>query len=125
MLKDKSILTTIIQEVPEGGFIGFIEEIPGINTQGKTNEETQYNLDEALNLVMDMADINKKIGFLYNTKIHQLSLDIFRNKEEFIKWLTTDNFYFDKKKPVEYLETISGIQFIYERMEGMKIGDNV
>ena len=80
---------------------------------------------EALNLVMDMADINKKIGFLYNTKIHQLSLDIFRNKEEFIKWLTTDNFYFDKKKPVEYLETISGIQFIYERMEGMKIGDNV
>jgi|ERR1035437_1084186 predicted RNase H-like HicB family nuclease len=125
MLKDKSILTTIIQEVPEGGFIGFIEEIPGINTQGETKEEVQKNLDDALNLAMDITDIHKKIEFLYNTKIHQLSLDIFGNKEEFINWLTTDNFYFDKKKPVEYLKTISGIQFIYERMEGMKIGDNV
>lgn len=33
-------------------FVGYIEEIPGVNTQGKTIEETRSNLQEALNLIL-------------------------------------------------------------------------
>jgi predicted RNase H-like HicB family nuclease len=36
-----------------GGYIGYIEEIPGANTQGDTLEETRENLREALTLVLD------------------------------------------------------------------------
>jgi predicted RNase H-like HicB family nuclease len=38
-----------------------IEEIPGVNTQGKTLEETRLNLAEALQLVLDAAreDLNQ------------------------------------------------------------------
>lgn len=40
-------LTAIFKKVPEG-YIGFVEELPGANTQGKTIEETQNNLEEAI-----------------------------------------------------------------------------
>ena len=45
-------LTAVFQKVPEG-YIAFIEELPGANTQGKTLEEAQENLDEAVQLVLE------------------------------------------------------------------------
>ena len=45
-------LTAIYQKVPEG-YIGFVEELPGANTQGDTLEETRENLKEAVSLVLD------------------------------------------------------------------------
>jgi predicted RNase H-like HicB family nuclease len=44
--------TAIYQRVPEG-FIGFVEELPGANTQGQTLEEARRNLQEAVVLVLD------------------------------------------------------------------------
>jgi predicted RNase H-like HicB family nuclease len=34
-------------------FIAYIEEIPGVNTQGKTLAETRRNLKEALTMVIE------------------------------------------------------------------------
>jgi predicted RNase H-like HicB family nuclease len=45
-------LTAVFQEVPEG-YIGFVEELPGANTQGATLEETRANLEEAIILVLE------------------------------------------------------------------------
>jgi len=45
-------LTKVFQKVPEG-FIGFVEELPGANTQGATLEEVRANLEEAIMLVLD------------------------------------------------------------------------
>ena len=45
-------LTAIFRKVPEG-YIGFIEELPGANTQGDTLEEVRVNLREAARLVLD------------------------------------------------------------------------
>jgi len=33
-------------------YLGWVEEIPGVNTQGKTLKEAKHNLKEALNLVL-------------------------------------------------------------------------
>lgn len=46
-------LTAVFQRVPEG-FIGFVREIPGVNTQASTLEEARENLAEALELVLDV-----------------------------------------------------------------------
>ena len=46
-------LTTIFEEVEEGGFIGYVAELPGANTQGGTLEETRENLAEAIQLILD------------------------------------------------------------------------
>lgn len=45
-------LTAVYRKVPEG-YIGFIEELPGANTQGRTLEETRANLREAAELVLE------------------------------------------------------------------------
>lgn len=45
--------TAVSQEAEEGGYIGFVEELPGANTQGKTLEETRENLQEAIALVLE------------------------------------------------------------------------
>lgn len=45
-------LTAVFRKVPEG-YIGFVEELPGANTQGATLEEARANLSEAVELVLD------------------------------------------------------------------------
>ncbi len=45
-------LTPVFQQVPEG-YIGFVEELPGANTQGETLAETRTNLQEAITLVLE------------------------------------------------------------------------
>ena len=37
----------------EEGYIGFVEELPGANTQGATLEEARTNLREAVEMVLD------------------------------------------------------------------------
>lgn len=44
--------TAVFQKVPEG-YIGFVEELPGANTQGDTLEEARANLVEAVELVLE------------------------------------------------------------------------
>ena len=39
--------------------IGYVEEIPGVNTQGRTLAETRRNLKEALELVLEA---NRKLA---------------------------------------------------------------
>jgi predicted RNase H-like HicB family nuclease len=45
-------LTAVLIEVPEG-YIAFVEELPGANTQGDTLEEARENLQEAVELVLE------------------------------------------------------------------------
>jgi predicted RNase H-like HicB family nuclease len=45
-------LTAVFQKVPEG-YIGYVEELPGANTQGNTLEEARKNLKEAITLVLE------------------------------------------------------------------------
>ncbi len=45
-------LTAVFQKVPEG-YIGFVEELPGANTQGATLEEARANLHEAIALILE------------------------------------------------------------------------
>jgi predicted RNase H-like HicB family nuclease len=45
-------LTAVFIKVPEG-YIAFVEELPGANTQGETLEEARENLREAVALVLE------------------------------------------------------------------------
>ena len=45
-------LTAVFRKVPEG-YIAFLEELPGANTQGASIEEARANLTEAVELVLD------------------------------------------------------------------------
>jgi predicted RNase H-like HicB family nuclease len=45
-------LTAVYMKVPEG-YVAFVEELPGANTQGDTLEEARANLEEAVTMVLD------------------------------------------------------------------------
>ncbi|MBS3054374.1 MAG: type II toxin-antitoxin system HicB family antitoxin [Candidatus Aenigmarchaeota archaeon] len=45
-------LIAVYRKVKEG-YIAYIEEIPGVNTQGENLEEAKENLKEALKLVLE------------------------------------------------------------------------
>jgi predicted RNase H-like HicB family nuclease len=45
-------LTAVFMKVPEG-YIAFVEELPGANTQGDTLEEARENLQEAVAMVLE------------------------------------------------------------------------
>lgn len=45
-------LTAVFEKSPFG-YIGYVEELPGANTQGATLEETKQNLIEAVQLVLE------------------------------------------------------------------------
>ena len=45
-------LTAVYIPVPEG-YVAFVEELPGANTQGATLDEARTNLQEAVGLVLE------------------------------------------------------------------------
>ena len=45
-------VTAVFMKVPEG-YIAFVEELPGANTQGATLDEARANLNEAVAMVLD------------------------------------------------------------------------
>jgi predicted RNase H-like HicB family nuclease len=46
-------LTAIYEEAEEGGYIGYIAELSGANTQDETLEEVRENLMEAMQLILE------------------------------------------------------------------------
>ena len=58
-MKNDIKITAVFEEAEEGGYIAYIEEIPGVNTQGETLEEAKENLYDALELVLE---VNREIS---------------------------------------------------------------
>ncbi|MEI8203608.1 MAG: type II toxin-antitoxin system HicB family antitoxin [Bacteroidota bacterium] len=52
-MKTNMKLTAVFEPDEESGYIAYIEEIPGVNSQGETLEEAKSNLLEALDLIME------------------------------------------------------------------------
>jgi predicted RNase H-like HicB family nuclease len=63
-LTEMGSIFTAIFEKADGWYIGYVEELPSANTQGKTLEEAQENLHEAieLNLLSNRKLAKKEIS---------------------------------------------------------------
>lgn len=58
MKKPTSQFTAVYKKVKQG-YVGWVEELPGVNTQGKTLSELKENLADALTMVIET---NRLIG---------------------------------------------------------------
>jgi len=47
------MFTAVFQQCDNGWWAAYVEEVPGVNTQGKTLEEARQNLKEAFVLLME------------------------------------------------------------------------
>ena len=61
-------LTAVFKKVPEG-YIGFVEELPGANTQGATLEEARENLREAVELVLEANLPGRRAPTTYSARL--------------------------------------------------------
>ena len=66
----KMKLTAVFEKVPEG-YIAFVEELPGANTQGDTIEEARANLQEAVELVLEANRVLAEEGLNGRTVIRE------------------------------------------------------
>ena len=62
-------LTAIYEEAEEGGYIGYVAELPGANTQGETLEEVRENLSEAIQLILDANRDEFERNFSSSSKV--------------------------------------------------------
>ena len=46
-------LTAVFEPAEEGGYIAFVEELPGANSQGETLDEARENLIDAVTLLLE------------------------------------------------------------------------
>jgi putative toxin-antitoxin system antitoxin component (TIGR02293 family) len=50
---------------------------------------------------------------------------VFGSKQDFGKWLISPNFIFDNQAPVNFLNSITGIRFVEDRITAIEFGDNI
>lgn len=68
---------------------------------------------------------NTKEQLLLLISLYKQGNEVFGSSKEFNKWINTKNFYFDDVAPVSFLNTVTGIRFIKNRLTAMEYGDNV
>lgn len=68
---------------------------------------------------------NVKEQVLLLLSVIKHGIGVFGSINEFDQWLNRKNFYFDNKSPNSYLNTVTGIKFVDDRLTAMEYGDNV
>jgi uncharacterized protein (DUF2384 family) len=69
------------------------------------------------------ANLREQVLLLLSLIKHGIS--VFGNIKEFEVWLKKENFYFDNKNPMSFLNTVTGIKFVNDRLTAIEFGDNV
>jgi predicted RNase H-like HicB family nuclease len=59
---------TAVYEKHGRWYVGYVEEVPGVNTQGRTLVETRKNLQEALSLILETNRLLTD-GELHSSKV--------------------------------------------------------
>jgi len=57
--------------------------------------------------------------------LYEHGITVFESAENFDKWILAANYFLDNKPPKEFLDTITGIKFIDDRLTAIEYGDNV
>jgi len=48
------------EELPKGGYVAFVPALPGCHTQGRTLEETEANVRDAISLYLESLAAHKE-----------------------------------------------------------------
>lgn len=72
-----------------------------------------------------MSKDNIKEHLIVLISLYEHGIDVFETKENFDKWLLSDNYFLDNKSPKDFLDTITGIKFIDDRLTAIEYGDTI
>lgn len=69
--------------------------------------------------------IDTKEHILLLISLMKKGREVFGGSDDFNDWMDLPNIFLENKKPMDFLNTISGIKFIDSRLTGIQYGDNV
>ncbi|OFY94842.1 MAG: hypothetical protein A2491_17890 [Bacteroidetes bacterium RIFOXYC12_FULL_35_7] len=52
-------------------------------------------------------------------------IEVLGSTKDFDNWLNTPNYFFDNRTPISFLNTVTGIRFVDDRISAIEYGDNV
>ena len=67
---------TIIRPEANGWFVGWVEEIPGTITLGRTLQECRQNLRESLRLMLESHRDEARLGMQENCILESIEIDV-------------------------------------------------
>ncbi len=67
---------TIIKPEPNGWFVGWVEEIPGTISQGRSLDECRRNLKDALELMLETHRDEARLGLDANCIQESIEIDV-------------------------------------------------
>jgi len=107
-------------------FIELLDKIIGLNDTILSNwlnitPRTFRNYKKKDDIVLKG---NIKEHIISILSLYKHGIDVFANTENFENWLAVKNYLLDNKAPAEFLDTISGIKFIDNRLTAIEYGEN-
>ena len=69
--------------------------------------------------------MNNREAYKFSKVLVRTLVECNSDKKQFETWLTLQNPLLDNRAPADFLNTISGIQFIDSRLTAMEFGENV
>jgi len=73
---------TIIKPERNGWFVGWVEEIPGAITQGKSLEECRKNLKDALELMIETHRDEARLTLDRSCIQESIEIDVFEQQQD-------------------------------------------
>ena len=125
-LSDIEILNLLQAEEITGHYIDEIKELTDLNDDIISvwlNVSVRSLRSYRQSSIPLKDNLKERIVVLLSLMKH--GMQVFGLKDDFDKWLTTGNFFLDGKEPNSFLNTITGIRFIDDRLTSMQYGDNI
>ncbi|UZO79639.1 MbcA/ParS/Xre antitoxin family protein [Aquimarina sp. ERC-38] len=139
MLAEKKIFNTIPGELDPSWVVSYLNTDQFTSGHVRVLRNKVKTSDKVLSSLLNLApktfvsytkDISK---IKIDTKEHILLLisllkhgsEVFGSEENFSNWLDRKNVFLDNRKPISFLNTISGIRIINDRLIAIEYGDNV
>ncbi|MFC0186188.1 Protein of unknown function [Pseudarcicella hirudinis] len=108
-------------------FISILDIVIGVNdtTLSKWLNVTPRTFRNYKNNSKLVLKDNIKEHIILILSLYKHGIEVFDNVENFELWLSQKNYLLDNHAPVDFLETISGIKFIDNRLNAIEFGENV
>ena len=115
-------------------FVEFIESkgiycgggIQTYDSEWDGETETDIKLKELSEIDIKLKELGEKsLSPLTSLKeIMTLGKSAFGSLSNFDLWMNEQNFFFNNKRPIDFLETEKDVEYLLSRLNGLKIGDN-
>ena len=125
-ISDSEVLTYLQTKNIDWNYLNNIKKITDFNDEVISNWlNVSVKTYRSYRLPNNKFKDNVKEQIILLLSVVRHGISVFGTAKEFNQWLNSKNFYFDYKIPNAYLNTVTGIRFVEDRLTAIEYGDNV